>query len=300
MLAAAALVPDTALLVPGAAGAADVLGAERAAAAAAVRDLVAGGPDRVVVVTGPGRDAVQVPVPGSGIPARPGVPSSGPAPAAAAACDTLRWGPLRPTLAAAGIADDVLRWAAAPVGGHPGHEHLPAAAAAPGAFVTTHDVGASVALLLLARAGWTGTVGVLTATGEASDLREQGRWLTAAGGRLVLLLTGSLSARRGPGAPLAEDDRAPAFDEAALHDLVALGHRTDGRAAAARLSAVPRMLARELAVSAWAPWQVLLGAWEDSVPLEGSLLLRSVPWGATYAVVTWTPAPPPSGPGTAA
>lgn len=50
MLAGAALVPDTALLVPGAAGRADVLTAERAAAARAVRALLDARPERVVVV----------------------------------------------------------------------------------------------------------------------------------------------------------------------------------------------------------------------------------------------------------
>ncbi len=52
MLVAAALVPPTALLLPGAAGRAEVLADERAAAVAAVADVLAAGADRVVLVVG--------------------------------------------------------------------------------------------------------------------------------------------------------------------------------------------------------------------------------------------------------
>lgn len=52
MLVAAALVPPTALLVPGAAGRAEVLAQERAAAVTAVADVLALGADRVLLVVG--------------------------------------------------------------------------------------------------------------------------------------------------------------------------------------------------------------------------------------------------------
>lgn len=85
MLTAAALVPPTALLVPGAAGTADVLAAERAAALAAVADVVAARPDVIAVVA----------------------PGAGP----------VRLGRMRPSLAAAGIDDALLGWRPRPTAG---------------------------------------------------------------------------------------------------------------------------------------------------------------------------------------
>ncbi|HWS58832.1 MAG TPA: hypothetical protein VN257_09850, partial [Actinotalea sp.] len=209
MLLAAALVPQTALLVPGAAGRAEVLTAERRAVLEAVADLVATGPDRVVLV-----------VPGAVRPVT---------------------GRLRPTLAAASIDDDRLGWPV-PVLGVPSAD--PARGAAPALAVgppvaptvagtaapaagpdepaVVDDVAAAVGLHLLARAGWRGPVGVVGASADA-DPAGRGRALAAGPQRVALLLCASLSARRGPGAPLAEDDRAPAFDDAVLADLARLG-----------------------------------------------------------------------------
>ncbi|MEZ0449221.1 hypothetical protein AB5970_15240, partial [Cellulomonas sp. ICMP 17802] len=79
MLVRAALVPDTALLVPGTAGAAPVLAEVRAAALDAVREVVAS-EARTIVVVAPGR-----------------------APRELA-------GTVRPTLGAAGIPDRLLGW----------------------------------------------------------------------------------------------------------------------------------------------------------------------------------------------
>ncbi|WP_034224060.1 hypothetical protein, partial [Actinotalea ferrariae] len=77
-------------------------------------------------------------------------------------------------------------------------------------------------------------------------------------------------------------------------------------AGAARLADLDPALAAALAVSAWAPWQVLLGAagtQDDGAkgggtvddgglrrPLRGSWLLSSVPLGTTYLVAHWAPA----------
>ena len=85
MLVAAALVPPTVLLVPGAAGRAEVLAEERAAAIAAVTDLLAVRPDRVVLVVGTDPDRAG--------PHRPWHPGNGPRGASAT----------HPSLAAAGI-----------------------------------------------------------------------------------------------------------------------------------------------------------------------------------------------------
>lgn len=79
MLVRAALVPDTALLVPGAAGSAEVLPALRDAALRAVQDVVATGP-RTIVVVAPGREEREL------------------------------TGVVRPSLGPAGIPDRLLSW----------------------------------------------------------------------------------------------------------------------------------------------------------------------------------------------
>lgn len=126
MTVRAVVLPGTALLVPGAAGAASVLGPVRDAALAALADLVAGPPGEAgasaVVVVAPGVEGTR--------------------------------GPARASLAAAGVADRWIdpAWAAAtrpldrPVAG----------------------TAASVALLALAGAGWTGPVDVVELGGAAT------------------------------------------------------------------------------------------------------------------------------------
>ena len=242
MLAAAALVPETALLVPGAAGRAEVLPDVRAAALEAISAVVDAGPDRVVVV----------------------VPST-------ADGDVLRPGPLRPTLSGAGIDDDVLGWPAGwTSGGRGSPDHV------------VGDVGASVALFLLGAVGWSGEVELLAASScDARRLRALGDRLTDRPQRVALVLPGSLSARRGPDGPLPDDPRAQAFDDAVLADLADFGPAARGR-----LAAVPAELAQALAVSAWLPWQVLLGASPDGT--RGHALWAGAPLGATYAVLSWT------------
>lgn len=84
MLVVAALVPDTALLVPGVAGATDVLTGLRAAAVEAVAEVVAADVASIVVVA-PG-----------------GVPRE-------------LAGTVRPSLGAAGVPDDLLGWPTRPV-----------------------------------------------------------------------------------------------------------------------------------------------------------------------------------------
>ncbi len=126
MTVRAVVLPGTVLLVPGAAGAASVLGPVRDAALAALADLVA---DRLGVAAAP---AVVVVAPG---------------------VEGTR-GPARASLAAAGVADRWIdpAWAAAtrpldrPVAG----------------------TAASVALLALAGAGWTGPVDVVELGGAAT------------------------------------------------------------------------------------------------------------------------------------
>ncbi|MEV8028909.1 hypothetical protein [Cellulosimicrobium funkei] len=126
MTVRAVVLPGTALLVPGAAGAASVLRPVRDAALAALADLVAGPPDEA------GASAVVVVAPGA----------------------ARARGAARASLAAAGVADRWIdpAWAAAtrpldrPVAG----------------------TAASVALLALAGAGWTGPVDVVELGGAAT------------------------------------------------------------------------------------------------------------------------------------
>jgi len=84
MLVRAALVPDTALLVPGAAGSADVHAVLRAAALEAVAEVV-GSRARTIVVVAPGPTSRELA------------------------------GTVRPSLGAAGIPDDLLGWPSEPV-----------------------------------------------------------------------------------------------------------------------------------------------------------------------------------------
>lgn len=244
MLVAAALVPPTALLVPGASGAVPVLGVERAAAVAAATAVRAARPEVVVVVAaGPGSVRHLT-------------------------------GRLQPSLAAAGVDDARLGWA-------------PRASYGRGRATVVAEVAGAVGLLLLDRAGWTGPVElVVVGRDEPAELRAAGAGLVA-GRSTALLLVGGLSARRGPDGPLDTDERAAVVDDAAVSDLADLGP-----AARARLAAVPTQLAAELAISAWAPWQVLLGAVDgpEPAPAGAPTTVRhhvSVPFGATYATFSW-------------
>ena len=192
MLVAAALVPDTVLLVPGASGVTDVHPDLRAHALDAVRSVLARGVERVVVVA-------------------PGSAPTPPGPARVVP------GPVRASLAAAGIPDRALAWS--------GAGRASAAAAEP--VPPTVGVPASVAVLLLREAGWTGPVDVVetapaVAAGPATAerLRATGREVVLdRSARTGLVVVGSLSARHGPDAPRADDERAPAYDAAVLADL---------------------------------------------------------------------------------
>lgn len=254
MLVAAALVPETVLLLPGAAGSASVLPDERAAAAQAVRSLLDAHPERVVVVvTSPGASTTR-----------------------------LLADPVRPSVGGAGVPHAVLGSSSA----HDGPRGRDGATLVP-------DVGASVLVALLRASGWAGAVDVLLladdddgAEPRAADPTRTDPALGAPAvplgpGRTALLLGGSLSARHGPDGPLPDDPRAPEVDRALARDLAA----ADGPARA-RLAAFPAADARALAISAHGPWRVLLRAARD-LDLRGHLLLESAPSGAAYAVLAW-------------
>ncbi|MBO3084357.1 hypothetical protein [Cellulomonas fengjieae] len=238
MLVVAALVPDTALLVPGAAGAAQVLTAVRAAALDAVAQVVASGAATVAVVA-PGPRAREL------------------------------TGTVRPSLGAAGIPDGLLAWPVAEM-------------TLPGDGVATGSVASAVGLHLLARAGRRTGLRVLEVTGrqDRAALAALGRDLVGAG-PTGFVVVGSVSGRHGADAPLAQDRRAPDHDARVLADLA-----DGGAAARARIAADDPLLADELAVRGWAPWQVLVGAAADG-PIRGHLLARSGVLGAEHAVLVW-------------
>lgn len=297
MLVAAALVPDTVLLVPGASGRTDVHADLRTHALAAVRAVLGCGLGRVVVVA-PGR----------------GLDDGGPV--------RVTPGPVRASLAAAGIPDGALRWRDAvrtPACGGPAdagardsdgaaagaRDSEPPDASAPDHATPTPPavgVSASVAVLLLREAGWAGPVDVVeTAPAARADgasatrLAGTGRALAPDGSpRTGLVVVGSLSARHGPDAPRADDERAPAYDAAVLADLA-----DAGPAALARLAALDPGLAGELDVTGWAPWQVLLGALPpvgtDDAPAErlvtATVHAAGAPLGAQHVVAAWVVAP---------
>jgi hypothetical protein len=238
MLVAAALVPDTVLLVPGAGGSADPGAGLREAALRAVGEVAASGVRSIVVV------------------------APGPA-------DRVIAGSVRISLGAAGIPDGLLGWPVDDV-------------RVDGTGSDAPGIPALVALHLLVRVGWAGPVRVVEVTGASAADR-----LAALGADLVegqptgLVVVGSGSGRHGPDAPLADDPRAPDHDARLLADLA-----DAGSAARARLAADDPVLADELAVRGWAPWQVLLGAAGDA-PVRARLLTGSTTLGAEHAVLVW-------------
>jgi hypothetical protein len=239
MLVAAALVPDTALLVPGAGGVADLGATLRAAALTAIRDVTRH--EGRVVVVAPGRSDRRL---GS-------------------------WA--RASLGSAGVPDELVGW---PPPAHVLQATGPVAGTAASAalfLLTQHGVAAADVVEVGA---------AVVGPDRGAELRALGRGL-ADERPTTFVVVGSASGRHGPDAPLADDERAPAYDEQVVADLA-----DAGPAARGRLASLDRVLAAELAVTGWGPWQVLLGALRDD-EVEARLLHREVLAGATHAVLTW-------------
>jgi hypothetical protein len=130
----------------------------------------------------------------------------------------------------------------------------------------------------------------------AGRLAAAGRRLVADRGPVALVVVGSLSARHGPDAPRADDARAPAYDDALLADLADAGPH-----ARAALAGLDPVLAAALDMTAWAPWQVLLGAAGDA-DVTAQVRAADSPFGAQHVVATWivtAGADGGAGPGTA-
>ncbi|MBD8060607.1 hypothetical protein IC607_16690 [Cellulomonas sp. JH27-2] len=255
MLVAAALVPDTALLVPGAGGRADAGAGLRTAALAVVgaaldrlrtADDVS---DGTVVVVAPGRRTREL------------------------------TGTVVGSLQAAGVPDDLLGWPAPTfqaLDGPPTQEAV--------------GVSAAVALHLLARAGWRSPLRVVevddgpadddAGDADVADLTARGAALVA-DRPTVLVVVGSGSGRHGPDAPLADDPDAPAYDADVLAEL---GSGTPD--ALDRLRALDPARARALAVTGRAPWQVLVGA-VGARSVTAHLETAEVAAGAQHAALRW-------------
>ena len=246
MLVAAALIPDTALLVPGAGGAADRGATLRAAALAAIGEVTRY--EGLVVVVAPGRS-------------------------------DRRLGPwARASLGAAGVPDELVGWP-------PPAQVLDWRS--PNTSGPVAGTSASAALFLLTQrrvaAADVLEVSAMVAGDRGAELRARGR-LLADERPTTLVVVGSASGRHGPDAPLADDPRAPSYDDEVVADLA-----DAGPAARARLTSLDQVLAGELAVTGWGPWQVLLGA-SEADEVEARLVHREVLAGATHAVLTWVAA----------
>lgn len=254
VLAAAALVPDTVLLLPGAAGRGPddaALTSLRSAAAVAVHRAVTGAA-RVVVVA-PGR------------------------------VDRAVTGRVRAGAAAVGVPDHLLR---APVP----DVVLAAAPGGPPAVPGAPGTGAVVGVRLALDAGVpTGSLHVVeVAPGPVGTLRVLGASMSGAG-PTALVVVGSGSARHGDDAPLPHDARADATDRALLTAL-----RAGGGAARDALAGLDAAAAAELAVTGWSPWQVLVGALDaaDLTGRPVPDVVHAGVWcGAAHAAVAWTAAP---------
>jgi hypothetical protein len=228
--AAVVLLPDTVLLVPGAAGRADPGAGLRAASLAALAAVPSVRPGGRVLVVAPGRRGRFLPH------------------------------PVGPGLGAAG---------------------LDAGAGVPTA--RRADVAASTALVLLEAA-------VVRAPSDVLEVERAGgtppHAPAEAVGADLLVVVGSLSARHGPDAPLADDPRAPAADAALLAALA-----SGPAALATALDDLGADGARDLAVTGAAPWRVALDLIGVATPVDVVAHHHEVLLGAQHAVTAWIPAP---------
>jgi hypothetical protein len=268
VITAAALCPWPPLLVRELTGADPVLPELRDACAAAVAGLLAGGPELVAVVA-PGPVTAACPADGrlnvaafGGVPASPVSdicsPGSG---------DTLSG------ICGPGSGDRVsdICSPAPGTGVGYGRPALPPAA----------GIGA----YLLDQAGYQGARVIWTVSQDEppAGCAKLGAELAAAGPRTALLALGDGSARRGPKAPGAFDERAAAFDAAVTQAVRA--------ADLDALLAVDPALARDLMATGRPAWQVLAGALAGTAP-AAQMRYAGDPFGVLYLVASLAPSLP--------
>ena len=249
MLVAAALVPDTVLLLPGAAGRGPddpELVALRSAAATAVARAVGRAARVVVVAPGPADRSVT--------------------------------GVVRAGAAAAGVPDHLLD-------GEVPQVRLGSAPGAPPDAPGPPGTGAATGLRLALDAGVPASRlhVVEVAPGRVAPLRDVGGSLTS-DGPTALVVVGSGAARHGNDAPLPHDDRAAGTERELL-----AAFRAGGAAARDALAGLDVAHAAALGVTGWAPWQVLVGALDaDGADVPAPDVEHATVWrGAAHAVVAW-------------
>ncbi|WP_263119369.1 hypothetical protein [Cellulomonas sp. RIT-PI-Y] len=258
------LLPDSALLVPGASGAlADPLGEARSAALQVLQQVPRHG---TALVIAPGRRA------------------------------RVLSGPFGDGLAAAGIGGTAVRRRPEPVDDGRPEEGTVVRAAVPG-------VGAAAALALLRLTGHepdrTATVlevapggvpappdpdSAIVDPGGAAEQPEPDVPGLPSDPRLVVVV-GSLSARHGPDAPLPDDPAAIAVDVALLTALAA-----GPRALAEVLRDLRLPESDRLAITGGRPWRAALSllARDGALPdADAELLWSGAPGGAQHAVARW-------------
>lgn len=146
------------------------------------------------------------------------------------------------------------------------------------------SLGWRVAQQLLAEAGCAVDVAGAHVMADASvdgEVAWLGRDLAARGGRVLLLVVGDGSPRRGEKAPGHLDERSFAVDDAWVGAL-----RSGDTSALLSLDAG---LCAELLVTGRAAWQVAATAVEASgLSYEPSLSWSGDPWGVMYAIARWS------------
>ena len=245
MITSAVLCPGAPLLVRELTGADPVLPELRTACAEAVAALLRDGPGLVAVV-GPG--TVTAPWPAAGrlnVAAFGGPREAAPDPARPVVGPVVRPGP-RPSL----------------------------------------PPGPGIGAYLLDQAGYAGDrlIWSVSADEPVAGCRKLGADLAGRDSRTALLAIGDGSARRGPRAPGAFDERAAPFD-AEVERAVRAG---DPRA----LLSLDPGLARELMATGRPAWQVLAGAVEGCSGLSVEVPYAGDPFGVAYLVATLRPSDP--------
>lgn len=139
-----------------------------------------------------------------------------------------------------------------------------------------------VARRLLDEVGWQGQTRLRTVGWDApeDDVVHHARCLAGGDERVVALVLGDGSARRGEKAPGYLDRRAFVFDDL-VHEALASGD-------APALAGLDRRLGRELMVSGRTPFAVLAGAvLGQGGCVDARVLYRDDPYGVMYTVALW-------------
>jgi hypothetical protein len=159
---------------------------------------------------------------------------------------------------------------------------LPATSPDPVTDICSLPPAAGIGAYLLDQAGYRGPRVIWTVSQDESSngCRKLGAELAASGQRTALLALGDGSARRGPKAPGAFDERAAAFDAA----LVRAVEDADLDA----LLAVDPALARDLMATGRPAWQVLAGALAGTDPAV-HVRYADDPFGVMYLVASLVP-----------